>query len=212
MRKLLSALLALTLAAGPAAAQTQLSWNEVADRVAKSIVYLEHPRGSCTGFVVHDRAKDKDEDVDYVMTAAHCEGTNLYADQQPTTIIYKDTKKDLMVLKVKNLERPALRLAKDNPKVGHEVASYGYGYGLERPMFRVTHVSDDKIFIPFEGIGGPLVAVDISFVPGQSGGPVVNKSGEVVAIVQLGTQIVGFGIGAETINDRAGRFFIPVAK
>ena len=48
------------------------------------------------------------------------------------------------------------------------------------------------------------------FVPGQSGGPVVNEKGEVVMIVQMGTNIVGLGVGTETIRDKVGRFFTLV--
>lgn len=198
----LSLILLLSISSG-----AQSLWTPIASTVFKSIVYLEGSEGSCTGFVINDNAKDHDEDVDYLLTAAHCMQSQLYADQQPTIVVSKDTKKDLMVLKVKDLGRPALKLAKDDPKIGEEVASYGYGYSLERPIFRITHISDDKIMIPFQGIGGPLIAVDTTFVPGQSGGPVVNTRGEVVMIVQLGTESVGLGVGAETIEDKVGRFF-----
>lgn len=175
-------------------------WRIAAEKIAKSAVFISSPEGSCTGFVI-------DNDRDYVLTAAHCDAKELFVDQTPAKVVHKDVKKDLLVVHIEDLDRPALKLAKDNPKTGDEVASFGYGYGLERPMFRVTHISDDKIFIPYEGIGGPLVAVDTTFVPGQSGGPVINSEGEVVMIVQLGTPIVGFGVGAETIHDKVGKYF-----
>jgi hypothetical protein len=118
-------------------------WSGVADTLSKSVVYIESKGGSCTGFVINAKATNKDkEDVDYILTAAHCEGAELYADQTAAHVLWKDTKKDLMVLEVANLDRPALKLAKDNPKIGEDVASYGYGWGLERPMFRTAHVSD----------------------------------------------------------------------
>jgi S1-C subfamily serine protease len=73
-------------------------------------------------------------------------------------------------------------------------------------MLRRSMISDDKTYIPEGGIGGPLMATDISFVPGMSGGPVVNEKGEVVMMVQMGTSMVGFGVGAETIRDKVGRY------
>ena len=183
-------------------------WAMVADKIAKSVVYIETTSGSCTGYVVNADATNKDkEDVDYILTAAHCDGPELYADQTVAHVLWKDTKKDLMVLEVANLDRPALKIAKDNPKIGDEVASYGYGWGLERPMFRTAHVSDDKTYIPEQGIGGPFIVIDAQFVSGQSGGPVVNASGEVVLMVQRGGQGVGIGVGAEIMRSKAGRYF-----
>ena len=183
-------------------------WTPVADKLSKSVVYIETKTGSCTGFVIHSDAKGKDkEDVDYILTAAHCDGAELYVDQTVARVLSKDTKKDLMVLEVPNLDRPALKLAKDNPKIGDEVASLGYGWGLERPMFRTAHVSDDKTYIPEDGIGGPFIVIDAQFVSGQSGGPVVNAAGEVALMVQRGGGGVGIGVGAETMRSKAGRYF-----
>jgi S1-C subfamily serine protease len=187
-------------------------WTPIADKLAKSVVYIESKGGSCTGFIINADAHNKDkEDVDYLLTAAHCDGAELYADQTVTHVLWKDTKKDLMVLEVSDLNRPALRLAKENPKIGDEVASYGFGWGLERPMFRTAHVSDDNTYIPEDGIGGPFMVIDAQFVGGQSGGPVVNLAGEVVLIVQRGGGGVGIGVGAEVMKAKAGRYFAKPA-
>jgi hypothetical protein len=97
-------------------------------------------------------------------------------------------------------------LAEHNPKIGEEIASYGYGFALERPMFRTAHVADDKTYIPEDGIGGPLIVIDAQYVGGQSGGPCVNTAGEVVSIVQRGGPGVGIGIGVETIKGKIGRY------
>lgn len=182
-------------------------WSPIADKLAKSIVYIETTSGSCTGFVVNAKATNKDkEDVDYILTAAHCDGPEMYADQTLAHVLFKDTKKDLMVIEVADLDRPALTLAKSNPKIGDEVASFGFGWGLERPMFRTAHVSDDDTYIPENGIGGPLIVIDAQFVPGQSGGPVVNAAGEVALMVQRGGGGVGIGVGAETMRSKMGRY------
>ncbi len=184
-------------------------WTPIADKLAKSVVYLETAKGSCTAWIINaDAPKQKDEpDKDYLLTAAHCDGDKMYVDQSAAKVIAKDTKKDLLVLEVDDLDRPALHLAKANPKQGEEVLSFGYGYGLERPMARVTHIADDDTYIPEGGIGGPLMVTDAAFVAGQSGGPVINAAGEVVMIVQLGTDVVGMGVGAEMIKSKTGRYF-----
>lgn len=186
-------------------------WAPVAEKLGKSVVYIETTSGSCSGAVVDDKA-GKDGSKDHVLTAAHCDGKEIYADGAAAKVISKDTKKDLMVLEVDDLGKPALPLAKSNPKTGNEVASYGYGWGLERPMFRTSHVSDDNTYIPENGIGGPFIVVDTQFVPGMSGGPVVNQAGEIVLIVQQGGGGVGIGVGAEVIKSKVGRYFGKAEK
>ena|SRR3990167_3870283 len=209
MKRLIAVLLAFVLA-GPAAAQNINVWSDVGEQIKKSTIFVQNAQSSCTGFVINDKAKggkDKDDDVDFILTAAHCDGQGLYAGGVPAIVKAKDIKKDLMVLEVDNLNKPALRLAEKDPRVGDEVASFGFGYGLEEPMFRVANVANDKTYIPYDGVGGPFISINSTFVPGQSGGPVLNHAGEVVMIVQMGTPIVGFGVGAETIQDKVGRFF-----
>lgn len=212
MRTFIAAL--ALLVAVPAAAQAPtgpLTWSAIHANLSKSSVFLTTESGTCTAFVVNSKATDtingKERNVDYLLTAAHCDGGKMYVDNRPAEVVAKDVKKDLMVVRVEDLDRPAVKLAKENPKVGDEVASLGYGYGFERPMFRVAHIADDDTYIAEQGIGGPFMTIDASFVPGQSGGPVVNRAGELVMVVQMGTQIAGFGVGAEVVKDKMNRYF-----
>ena len=78
---------------------------------------------------------------------------------------------------------------------------------MDRAIFRTAHISAKDLFIAADGIGGPLLALDATFVAGQSGGPVVNTSGEVVMIVQMGTGSVGMGVGADVIGSKVGRYW-----
>lgn len=194
---LVASLLLLTVA-GRAA-----DWSDVVKQVEQSIVYLNGDSGACTAWVINTEKK-------YLMTAAHCDqDKEMWADLVKATVIAKDTKKDLMVIQAEELDpaRPALRLAKSNPSRGEEVMSAGFGYALERPFFRKASVQDDAMMMPEAG-GGPYISTDAPFVGGQSGGPVVNRAGEVVAIVQMGDRgTTGLGVGAELIRARMGRFF-----
>lgn len=200
MFRILSALLLTSIFLTPPSVLYAFSdWTSVSEKLAKSVVFIESKSGTCTGFVIDSARK-------YVMTVAHCDGPELYADQGRTKIIAKDIKKDLMVLHVEDLDRPAVTLAKDDPKVGTEVVSYGFGYGFERPMLRITHIADNQTFIPdFEG--GPYLIYDSAFVTGQSGGPVVNSLGLVVGIVKGTSPTMGIGLGAEAIKSKMGRYF-----
>lgn len=192
--KVSAVLLMSLLAVSPALAQ----WETQAASIRDSIVYIENTQGSCTGAVINN-------EKDLVLTAAHCDGPELFVDQSPAKVLSKDVKNDLMVLEVKDIDRPALKLALKNPVVGQEVATYGYGYGLERPLFRTHTVSDNETQIP--ELPYRYIAVDSAFIPGQSGGPVVDKNGAIVAIVQRGNSIIGLGLGAETIRGKVGKFF-----
>src|SRR5687767_15168092 len=147
----------LGLGAAPHAAD----WAALVKALSKSVVAIERDdKGvSCTGFVINSKIRKDEDDVTYVLTAAHCEAPKLWADQAEAKVVAKNTEKDLMVLAVEPLERPALKLAKNNPKVGETVASFGYGMALEKPLFRIAHVSAET-HIPYEGIGGPIFFVD----------------------------------------------------
>jgi len=178
-------------------------WARVVKQVEDSVVWLQvGDSGGCTAFVIH-------QEKHYLLTAAHCQGTVLWADGVGARIVFLDTKRDLMVLEAKDIDpkRPALKLADKNPSIGQEIMSIGYGYALERPFFRQAHIQDDKMALP--GVeGGPFVSTDTAFVGGQSGGPVVNAAGDVVMIVQRGDGgTTGLGVGVETIRERVGRFF-----
>lgn len=183
------------------------SWASVAEKVSKSILYVESQEGGCTGFVVNADVKGG---KDYIQTAGHCLGADLFADGAAAKVVWKDSKHDLAILEVEDTGRPALHLAAKNPNIGEEVASYGYGYALARPMFRAAHISDNQAEVP-EVEGGPFVMLDTPFVPGQSGGPCVNLQGEVVLIVQRGdVSHLGIGAGAERLRDKAGRYYEQV--
>jgi S1-C subfamily serine protease len=212
MRVLLSVLGLLVLSLGTVHARTE--WPSLVKDLAKSVVAIERDTNgtSCTGFIINAKVKKEDETLTYVATAAHCEAAKLWADQAEARVVAKNTEKDLLVLSVEHLDKPALKLAQDNPKVGEQVASFGYGYGLEKPMLRMTYISAET-YIPYEGIGGPLYLTDATFVRGQSGGAVVNGAGEVVMMVQRGTASVGIGVGAETMRSKIGRYWEkPQAK
>jgi len=192
---------------------TAMDWPAMVKALEKSVVTIERNDAgvSCTGFVINSKVKKDEETLTYVLTAAHCEAAKLWADQAEAKVVAKNTEKDLLVLSVDHLDKPAMKLAQDNPKVGDETASFGYGMGLEKPLFRIAHISAET-YIPYEGIGGPLFFVDGGYVGGQSGGPVINPAGEVVMMVQRSSAQTGIGVGAETIRSRVGRYFEKQVK
>lgn len=195
MKRILLSLLAILTFVSPLMAT---DWTAQAKRLRESVVYIESKAGSCSGSVI-------DTTKDYVLTAAHCDGEELYVDQTPSKVVSKDVKSDLLVLYVKDIGKPALKLALKNPTTGQEVATYGYGYGLEQPLFRTHHVSESEAQIP--ELPYRYVTVDTAFLPGQSGGPIVDLNNEIVGIVQRGNESIGIGVGSETIKSKVGKYF-----
>ena len=180
-------------------------WTPIADKLSKSVVFVQSKNGSCTGFIINADRKRKTEDVDLVLTDEHCEGEGLFADHEAATVIWKDPHSDLMILEIEDTGKPALQLAEKDPQQGQEVGSFGHGYALEKPMFRHAYVSNPSIDLP-DVEGGPFVMIDAAYVAGQSGGPCINDKGEVVSIVQRASNLVGIGIGAERIRSKVGRY------
>ena|SRR3990167_537430 len=192
------AALTLTLFTLFAAPLQSADWSRVADLLEQSVLFVATSASTCTGSVIN-------ESRNLVLTAAHCDGTNVLVDQRPAKTIAKDARKDLLVLEVKDLDHPALKLAADDPKRGDQVSSFGFGYGLERPLLRLTYVSDDRTYI--DSIGGPWIVTDATFAAGQSGGPLVNGVGDIVGIVLRGTSETGLALGAREIRSKVGRYF-----
>lgn len=190
---LLSLLLSLSLSA---------DWSSTATALSKSVVYIESAGGTCTGFVINSNAKN---DKDLILTAQHCFGEKLFADHSTAKVIWQDSKQDIMVLEIDDTGRPAVKIADKDPIQGQEIVSFGFGLGLEKPMFRHAYVSNASVHLQ-DVDGGPFVMIDAAYVGGQSGGPCINDKGEVVSIVQRASNVLGIGVGAEKLREKVGRF------
>ena len=140
-----------------------------------------------------------------MLTAAHCGAEENLVDGTPSIVLSKDADYDLLVLRVPDMEKPALKLAKEEAKTGELVASMGYGASLEEPMFRSNVVSIGRVNI--ESLKGQWVLFQNPFVGGQSGGPVVNQAGDIISIVQMSNATTGIGRGVKLLKDKVGRFF-----
>jgi S1-C subfamily serine protease len=168
---------------------------KVLDKVDRSVVRVtatipgpDDLHSICTGFVIAP---------DEVLTANHCIYTMLQVNGAAADILKTDAYYDLALLHVETNRQP-LPLSDTPPVRFEELTAIGYANGwpiLTDLNVRVLLVN----FIPVKG-EAPVIMVQGPLIPGMSGGPMVNKDGEVVAISQATNEVAGLGTGTLLIR------------
>ena len=138
----------------------------------------EVPRGVGSGFII---SKDG-----FVMTNAHVVdgASEVYvtlADKREfkAKIIGADTRTDVAVLKIDGSDLPSMTMGdSDKIRAGEWVLAIGSPFGLE------STVTAGIISAKARDTGDylPLIQTDVAVNPGNSGGPLINLSGEVIGI------------------------------
>lgn len=119
---------------------------------------------------------------------------NPKADPLPAELIAVSEKPDLALIRCKTLEAPAVRLAGKLPPRGTDIMVLGYPLG---PSFGTTLKSTRGAMVAM-----PDPTLDNMFLydaltnPGNSGGPLCDKSGRVAGVVRAVTGSVGGTYGA----------------
>lgn len=139
--------------------------------------------GVCTAFSVDDQRQ-------LFLTAAHCEGPDLRLDDERAGVMFYDKDADVMVLLVPAVRKPALHPATPT-QTGDAIAAYGYAYGWPVPQVRKGTAAIGAARI--SGMPGNWLVTDFALVGGMSGGPIVDASGDVVAMTQRGSEQSGLG-------------------
>ncbi|MFW5748413.1 MAG: S1C family serine protease [Chloroflexota bacterium] len=111
----------------------------------------------------------------------------------PATLVGRDKNTDLAVLRAE-VNRPALTLAEEAPRVGHLVLALG------RPGNQVQATLGIISAIGSGGMQG-LIQTDVVMYPGFSGGPLVDGAGKVQGMNTSGfARGVSVAISTATIN------------
>jgi S1-C subfamily serine protease len=185
----------LTALADDVLAEQEAQMQALYERAAPSVVFLSNEQGMGSGFFVSADG--------LILTNRHVVGKSksvnvVLQDGQKYTgqvIEYAERDLDLALVKINIANTPWLKLISGGIKVGSFVASVGHGEGGIW-TFNTGMVSN----IYPVGASHPVFQTQIPLNPGCSGGPVINRQGEVVGIVTAGivkANSVNFAIKAE---------------
>jgi S1-C subfamily serine protease len=150
-------------------------------KVSKAVVFLSNEHGFGSGFFVSENG--------LILTNRHVVGKAVSVkvvlqDGRKLTgnVVDRGEKADLATVKVKLSNTPYLKESRVDPlEIGMFVASVGHGRGAIW-TFNTGLVSN----IYPQGAGQGIFQTQIPLNPGSSGGPVVDRHGEVVGIVTAG--------------------------
>lgn len=182
----------------------KLSNSEIIAKVKPAVVYIETTEGMGSGMIIDSEG--------YILTNAHVvEGVSstkiILSDKRTFTgyVIGRNNTIDLAILKIYSSDLRSIEIGDSDEislKQGDEVFALGYPFGLEGDVsFKEGTISRRHVF---DGITYLETSAEIH--PGNSGGPLVNKMGQVVGVntAIYGKQVSGISVG-ETI-----KFALPI--
>lgn len=121
-----------------------------------------------------------------------------------------DQARDIVVARISVAGKPQIPLAAALPRKGERVIALGAPHGLsfsatQGIVSAIRSTEEMKHDLGDTSLEGTWVQVDAALSPGNSGGPLVNERGEVVAMSTLasraGAQNLNFGISAADIQN-----------
>lgn len=199
----------------PQKSSSGLSNSEIIAKVKPAVVYIQTRDGSGSGMII--------ESAGYVLTNAHVvTGVNTanikLSDGRLflSNVVGRDENFDLAVLKIDGNNFPTVVLGDSSENIlkqGDEVFTLGYPFGLEGDV----SFKEGTISRRISDGTATYLETSAEIHPGNSGGPLVNKYGEVVGVnsASYGKSIAGVQVG-ETIKwalpINLARGLIPLLK
>ena len=196
------------------ASQAQESLADVIERAEQSVVRIEvHGNDGDSlgsGFVVDDQGT--------LVTNCHVlagasSATAYFPNGNSCKIegsLIIDESRDIVVAKLASKAAPPIQIASTLPRKGERVTALGSPHGLSFTATTgiISAIRSDKEMSTDVGrnaIQGTWIQVDAALSPGNSGGPLINSAGEVVAMSTLASlggsaQNLNFGISATDIR------------
>jgi hypothetical protein len=107
---------------------------------------------------------------------AYCFPSNSDRRYEIEGVVAVDRDRDLALLKVKGLDRPAIPISNDPVRIGQRVYVIGTPHGLPATF------SDGIVSALREHSGYGLIQISAPISPGSSGGPVLNARGQLIGV------------------------------
>ena len=141
-----------------------------------STVTIETDIGLGSGFFIGENIIVTNYHVIEGATEAYCYTNNSSEKYKIAGFIAKDKSVDLILLKVIELNRPAIKMANSPSILGQKI------YVLGSPKGLPATISDGIISGLRDFDGTKLIQITAPISPGSSGGPVLNSSGELIGV------------------------------
>ncbi len=181
---------------------TQQDFSLVIEESVKKVVTVATDISAGTGFAVGDNG--------YILTNHHVvSGSSIIQVQTYDDIVYtaeligSDPIKDLAVLKI-TYNIHGFELAdSDNVLVGQKVIAIGNPLGLS---FTVTEGIVSAVHRDGPQVQASYIQTDVTLNPGNSGGPLIDKNGEIIGMNNFkvgGAEALGFALESNTVGETA---------
>ena len=154
-----------------------MNTQEILDTYQESIIQIETPLGSGSGFYLHE--------CKLIITNSHVVSgfkkiviSSKDIKRREASVIYDDPKYDLAFISTEDLNvKTPLCLSKSKVNDGDKVVAVGHPYGL-------NYTATQGIVSKAQRLQGELeyIQIDAAINPGNSGGPVLNENGEVIGV------------------------------
>lgn len=180
---------------------------QIIEQYQRAIIQIATGAGTGTGFYV--------KEYDLIITNAHVVAEDAEVtiagkafDKMLSRVWYTDRKHDLAFLQAPpSIEMPEVRLGQyDQMKDGDAVIAIGHPYGLN---YTATQGVISKVDRIREGL--KFIQTDAAINQGNSGGPLVNMSGEIVGVnsfIIRGGDNLGFALPVSYLRE-ALQMYLP---
>lgn len=181
-----------------------LNNTEIIEKLKDSVVYIETKDGAGSGFIVESNG--------YILTNAHVvqgvSDVSVILSNNTTlnaSVIGRDENIDLALLKVDKTGLKNVLLGdSDAVKQGNEIFTLGYPFGIKGDV----SIKEGIISRKLTNSGQEYLEISAEIHPGNSGGPLVNRYGQVVGINSAG---LGQGVNGTIVGETI-KLAIPINK
>jgi len=189
----------------PVSLSSPKSWAEVIQQAKKSVVLIKTPQSTGSGFIISpDGMIITNRHVVHDLTEVEVVFNSTVS--QKASVVKRGTiPLDIAILKIEGNNQDYLRLAdSNNCAEGEDVMAIGAPYALSETVTKgIISNCNRRMKDEFEDI--TYIQTDASVSPGNSGGPLLNKNGEVIGmltwkIIRRGSEGLNFAIASNVIS------------